>query len=164
MVSPSWNKRNRIALGRFGLTQLPHGETPMKKSQAFAALRASVVAELQHQISTELLPQFNEEITGIRANWEKARPESEALADHKKRAAIADLVIRRDDFLTNLNKDMRTTLEKRVSDYGGVIGEVTIEDKETQKPKIVLEAKFDDGSTARFPRSLWVNYRAFERV
>ena len=137
----------------------------MKQSQAFATLRAAVVEELNHDINITLLPSFNAEVAQIRDVWEKERPESEALADKRKRASMADLVIRRDAFIASLNADMKTKLEKRVSEYGGTITEVTIPDpKDTSRTKSVLEAKFGDGSKARFPKSLWINFKAFDRV
>lgn len=136
----------------------------MKKSHAFAALRAAVVADLLNQITTTLVPHFNAEISEIRTRHEAMRPESEALADHKKRAEIADLIIRRDEFINGLNADLKSTLEKRVVDYGGKIREIEIEDIETQKLKKVLEAVFTDESVARFPRKLWIDYKAFDRV
>lgn len=141
----------------------------MKQSQAFATLRAAVVAELTDQIATHLVPSFNAEVVQIRERHEKARPESEALADHRKRAETADLVVRRDQFIAGLNTDMRTELEKRVKDYDGTIHEIEVEmenkeGKKGPKTKIVLEAHFGDKSTARFPKSLWVNYKAFDRV
>lgn len=135
----------------------------MKKSQAFAALRNQIVAELTENINSELIPQFNAEVIQIREVFEKSKPESEALAMHRRRAHIADLVVRRDEFIKGLNKDLHEQLTKRVKDYNGEIVEVEIKD-ENDKPIKKLEAKFDDGSIARFPKSLWVNFKAFDRV
>lgn len=136
----------------------------MKLSQAFASFRTQIVNELQAEISAELIPSFNAEIVDIRSVWEKERQTSEALADHKKRARIADLVVRRNQYLDAQNLEMRESLENRVKEYKGVINEITLKDEKTNKDKIILEAKFPDQSTARFPKALWINYKAFERV
>jgi hypothetical protein len=135
----------------------------VKKSQAFAALRAAVVAELQEEINDVLIPRFNAEIEQIRREFEEKKPESEALAMHRRRARISDLVIRRDEFISKSNTEMRAQLEKRISEYGGSISEIEIR-SEDDEPRKVLEAKFDDGSVARMPKSLWINYGAFNRV
>lgn len=136
----------------------------MRLSQAFATLRVSVIAALTAQITEELLPKFNSEVEDIRRNWESKRAESEALADHQKRAAIADLIVRRDAFIESLNNEMRIQLGTRAKapEYGGEIQEVP--DDKKGKGKTVLEVKFKDGSTARMPKSLWVDYKAFARV
>lgn len=140
----------------------------MKLSQAFATLRAEVVAGLQHRIATELLPQFNSEVENIRRNFEAKKPESEALAMHYRRAAIADLVVRRDAFISDLNTEMRLALNARVKlpEYDGKIEEVDDKPKDGTKgtPRKVLEVTFKDGTKARMPKSLWVDYKAFARV
>lgn len=140
----------------------------MKKSQAFAMLRESVIQELQFQIQTVLVPEFNSEVKDIEVEWENGRKVSEALADHRKRARVADLIIRRDSFLESLNNDLRLALNARVKlpEYSGEISEIEIpisKEDETETRK-VLEVKFNDGSRARMPRSLWVDYKAFQRV
>jgi hypothetical protein len=139
------------------------GALPMRLSQAFATLRVAVIAGLTDQIMKELLPNFNSEVEDIRVQWEKKRAESEALADHEKRARIADLIVRRDAFIESLNNDLRLQLGARAKapEYGGEIKEVPDAKKEG---KTVLEVKFKDGSTARMPKSLWVDYKAFSRV
>lgn len=135
----------------------------MKKSQAFAALRNQIVAELTENINSELIPHFNSDVVQIREAFEREKPESEALAMHRRRARIADLVIKRDEFIKGLNKELHDQLMQRVKDYNGEITEVTVESEDGKSVK-KLEAKFDDGSVARMPKSLWINFKAFDRV
>lgn len=131
----------------------------MHKSQAFAAFRTALVAELQADMTTELIPTFNAEIEDIRRTTEEMKSlRGEALADHHKRARILDLKARQQDFIDSLNAEMREQLENRVKSYGG-----TIEVKKDGE-KEILEATFPDKSTARVPKSLWINYNLFERV
>ena len=131
----------------------------MHKSQAFAAFRTELVADLQNDIETSLLPTFNSEIEDIRrSTQEVAETKGQALADHHRRARIMDLKIRQQQFIDELNQEMHEALTKRVKDYGGTIEAVNDGEKE------VLEAKFPDGSNARVPKSLWINYEKFDRV
>lgn len=131
----------------------------MHKSQAFAAFRTSLVADLQNDLTTELLPKFNSEVEDIRRMvQETLENKGQALADHYKRARITDLKVRQQDFIDGLNVEMREALVTRVTEYGGSI--------ETKKEgeKEVLEAKFPDGSSARVPKSLWIDYNQFDRI
>lgn len=131
----------------------------MRKSQAFAAYRTELVADAQLQIQQELIPQFNSEVEDIRRTTEEMKASrGEALADHHKRARINDLKLRQQQFIAGLNQEMCEALEKRVKEYGGQITEVEVEGKTK------LEAKFDDNSVARMPKSLWVDYNQFHRV
>lgn len=131
----------------------------MHKSQAFAAYRTELVAELQNDIATELLPKFNSEVEDIRRTTDSTREtKGDALATHHKRARISDLKIRQQSFIDGLNTEMRERLSKRVKEYNG-----TIETKKDGE-KEVLEAKFDDGSVARVPKSLWVDYNRFDKL
>lgn len=131
----------------------------MHKSQAFAAFRTELVAALQLDLTSELLPKYNSEIEDIRRSTEEIRgTRGEALADHHKRSRLMDLKVRQQDFIEGLNKEMRDGLEQRVKDYGGAI--TTSNDGKRD----VLEAKFSDGSTARMPKSLWIDYSQFQRV
>jgi very-short-patch-repair endonuclease len=135
----------------------------VKKSQAFAALRTQVITELQGEIQGELVPNFNSEIVDIRKKYETTRSErGEALADHEKRARITDLKVRQQEFIDECNRDLAARMEKRVKEYGGEI--VTITTGEGKEAKSVLEAKFPDGSTARVPKALWIDYNQFDRV
>lgn len=136
----------------------------MRLSQAFATLRVAVIAGLTSQINETLVPNFNSEVEDIRKEWEEKRATSEALADHHKRARIADLVVRRDAFIASLNDELRLQLNARAKlpEYGGEVAEVPVEKE--GKSKTVLEVKFKDGSTARMPKSLWVDYKIFARI
>lgn len=139
----------------------------MRCSQAFAALKSQVIAEMLDRVHTELVPHFNAEIEDIVKVWEKERPVSEALADHKKRARIADLVLRRDSFIESLNNEMRLILGGRIKEkeYEGKVAEAeTDDDHNPGKKRKVLEITFKDGSKARLPQRLWLDYRVFARV
>jgi hypothetical protein len=135
----------------------------IRKSQAFAALRTQIITELQHQVEKELIPHFNAEVEDIRKEHQRLTSEGNpALADHTKRARIQDLKVRQQDFLGSLNEDLRDRLGKRVTEYGGKVVEKEVgEGKESRK---VLEAVFDDGSTARMPKALWIDYNVFQRA
>lgn len=131
----------------------------MRKSQAFAAFRTELVANMQKDIIEELVPKFNAEVEDIRRSTETTKAErGEALADHHKRARISDLKIRQQKFIDDLNQEMRTAIETRIKEYGGKVETKKVESRE------VLEAVFDDASVARVPKSLWVDYTLFHRV
>jgi hypothetical protein len=136
----------------------------IRLSQAFAAHRTSVIALLQDNLVKELVPNFNSEVEDIRREHDTMKGESgEALADHRKRSRIMDLKVRQQEFISGLDKELEETLTKRVVDYGGkVISKTIASDK--GKEKLVLEAEFPDGSTARVPKHLWVDYDQFQRV
>jgi hypothetical protein len=131
----------------------------MHCSQAFAAFRTELVANLQADIKEELLPKYNSEVEDIRRKAEDIKgTRGEALADHHKRARMMDLRVRQQVFIDELNKEMRAQLEERVSEYKGTIETKMDGDKE------VMEAKFPDGSVARVPKSLWIDYKQFDRI
>jgi very-short-patch-repair endonuclease len=134
----------------------------MRLSQAFAAFRTEVVESLLLNLREELLPQFNAEVADIRQEHEKMSKESAALADHRKRSRIMDLKVRQQQFIDGLDADLKAAMEKRIKDYAGTIESKQIADGKGSKE--VLEAKFPDGSTARVPKKLWVDYTQFHRV
>lgn len=132
----------------------------VRKSQAFAAYRTELVTEMQGDVLQTLVPSFNAEIVDIRKSTEETKQlKGEALADHHKRARIQDLKVRQQDFIDGLNAELTEKLSKRVDLYGG-----KIEEKENEAGKKVLEATFSDGSVARMPKSLWIDYNLFDRV
>lgn len=132
-----------------------------KMSIAFAAHREAFTVELQQLLASQLVPEFNAEMEHIRRvhEEEKNNPKiGEALADHRKRAAYEDARVRRETFIQSLQSRLRLELEKKVKDYGG-----EIKDSEDREGKKLQVANFPDGSTARMPRALWINFKLFER-
>ena len=130
-------------------------------SQAFAAYRTNILAQLQHNLNQELVPHFNAEIVDIRVKYDADKVEhGEALADHQKRARILDLKVRQKNFIDGLSAELIEKLSERIKmqPYCGTIVPIQIEDK------TVLEAKFADNSTARVPQRMWIDYSQFQRV
>lgn len=136
----------------------------IKRSQAFAAMRQSLLSELSGIVQDELVPQFNSEAEDIRREHEAMRlnpKKGEALADHRKRARIADMVVRRKVFIDDLQSRLQITLGGTVMDYKGEI----VEEIEEGTGKVLSrKAVFPDGTTAKMPKSLWIDYRQFQRV
>ena len=133
----------------------------LKMSQSFAAFRKSILAELQQLLETDNVPDFNAECEDIRRVYEDMRlnpKKGEALADHKKRARINDLVIRRNMFIDTLQTRLALEQNKRIEEYKGEI----ITEKDGEKDVVV--AKFPDGSKAKVARALWINYELYDRV
>ena len=74
-----------------------------RMSQAFAAFRTSILAELQDNLQKGLVPHFNAEIEDIRKEYETTMGDKgEALADYKKRQRILDLKVRQKAFIDGL--------------------------------------------------------------
>ena len=133
----------------------------MKKSQAFAAFRSSLIADYQAQVMSDLVPQFNAEMQDIRTNWEEEFRSNEAIADHRRRAREADLQIRRQDFLESINNDFRLAQTARINEYGGKIEEIEVE--RNGKKKKILNATFPDNSEAVVPNAVWIDFGVFYR-
>ena len=134
-----------------------------RMSQAFAAERTSLCAALTHELVTAYVPAFNAEAEDVRrehAKMSKNVKFGEALADHKKRARIQDMAVRREMFIKTLQTKLSEGLLKRVKDYQGEIKDEM--DEKTQKP--VKVAYFPDGTKAKFPKALWVDFSMFQRV
>ena len=132
-----------------------------RMSVAFAAQREAITVELLQLVDQQELPRFNAAVEDIRRQHEaeKGDPKiGEALADHRKRARYEDQRVKRETFMSTLQSRLRLEMEAKVTEYGGTLEQST--DKEN-KPLII--AKFPDGSTARMPRGLWVNYKMFDR-
>lgn|SRR3990167_6418795 len=144
----------------------------VKKSRAFAAFRAEVIENLMSEIREELIPNFNAEILQISAEHEELKAtKGEAWADHRKHSRIMDLKVRQKEFIDGQNAELKALLSKRVADYGGEIVEVTREaEDEMNGEKVLVEKRFlearfpSDGSTAKFPKSLYIDYSAFQRA
>ena len=133
----------------------------IRKSQAFAAFRHDVIGQLMTQLSNEIIPAFNAESEDIRRTHEemcKDPKKGEALADHHKRARIQDMVIRRTEFIASLQTSLKDQIMERIGEYEGEIKEIE------EKGKLIKRAFFPDGSTAKVPQALWIDYKAFQRV
>ena len=132
-----------------------------RMSQAFAAFRTSILAELQDALQKDLVPHFNAEIEDIRKDYETTvGDKGEALADYKKRQRILDLKVRQKAFIDGLNEDLVETLTKRIQSepYNGVITPV-VKDEKT-----VLQVVFADKSVAHVPSRMWIDYTQFQGV
>lgn len=130
----------------------------MRKSQAIAAFRNAKILELNNQLDNEIVPAFNAEVADIKHEWEEGCKNlsiGEALADHKKRARVSDMLVRRKEFIDSLQTCLKMEMNERIKEYGGEIQE---SEKDGKK---VLLAQFPDGSIARVPKSLWINYDLF---
>ena len=135
----------------------------IRRSQAFAAMRQIIIDDLMMKVS-EYVERFNAEVEDIRRQRDEMAKDpkhGEAKADHIKRARIQDIVTKRKAFLDSLNTEMHARMEEKVSEYGGEI----IEEVEEGTDKVLaLKANFPDDTTARMPKSLWVDYKQFQRV
>jgi predicted aminopeptidase len=132
-----------------------------RMSVAFAANREAITVELLQLVSAEELPRFNASVENIRRLHEEERTNlkiGEALADHRKRARYEDARVKREQFIATLQSRLRLEMEAKVTEYNG-----TLEQSEDKEGKPVTIAKFPDGSTARLPRGLWINYKMFDR-
>lgn len=157
----------------------------IKKSQAFAAFRTSLLAGLQNEIASDLAHQFNAELEDIRIKdgahrvyigslrvegKEQAAVALENLADKEMKARVLDLKLRRQAFLDQLTAKMHASIDQRVADYGGTVATITepVVGKEGQikegQTRNVKKAQFDDGSMAKIPSALWVDYSLFQRL
>ena len=155
----------------------------IKMSQAFASFRSSLLARFQSQIAGELAHQFNAELEDIRRKdgehqtyigllrtegKEQAAVKLEDLANKEQKARLMDLQLRRQTFIDGLNKDMLAQINQRVADYGGETAEVqeplAIEEGPEPKFKTVRKAQFPDGSMAKIPARLWVDYSLFQTL
>jgi len=133
-----------------------------RMSHAFAAHQQTVLMELGKMFQEELVPQYNSEVEDIRRQHAEDSHNlkvGEALADHRKRARIEDLKVRRTNFINSLQTRLKLELEKRIEEYGGKV--VDGENKEGKPIKLV---EFPDGSKAKMARNMWIEYRMFDRV
>ena len=153
----------------------------VKMSQAFAAFRSSLLAELQNQISNDLAHQFNAELEDIRKKdgehqvyiallrsegKETAAVKMEELANKEQKARLLDLQLRRQQFILELNTKMHDAIDQRVADYGGKVAEIhepIIGGKEVA-PRKIKKAQFSDGSMAKVPGQLWIDYSLFQTL
>jgi hypothetical protein len=57
---------------------------------------------------------------------------------------------------------MKETINDRLISDGAEVREESIED--SGRFKTILTANFPDGSSARIPQNLWIDYSTFDRV
>lgn len=135
----------------------------IRRSQAFAAMRQVIIDGLLSKVG-EYVHVFNAEVEDIRKQHgaEAKDPKfGEAVADHRRQARIKDIVTKRRVFLDSLNAELQEKIEEKIGEYAGEIEEQVVEG--TDKV-IAMIAKFPDGTSAKMPKALWVDYKQFQRV
>ena len=150
----------------------------VRASQAFAAHRQAVLAELQLEIQKTLVPSFNARIRHIEKEYkdmlvkvEEAKAQGEnwgplllTQAEADKKAEILDVNKKKNEYIRNMNEGLKLEMMEKVKEYGGeVIEEEEIPQGKTTLMK-VLKAQFPDGSKAKFPKGIFIDYTLFERV
>jgi hypothetical protein len=149
----------------------------IRASQAFAAYRQAVISELNEELVTSFLPQFNAEVFDIQKQFtdtenyitenhasDDANNKIKELAEKKKHARTMDLMFRKNKFLESLTLKMKMEMLNRVNEYGGEQFEEMEEHAGRTKPRKVLKAKFPDGSVAKIPQQLHIDWSLFQRV
>ena len=136
----------------------------MKQSQAFAAFRTSLITDKNHAILNELVPVFNSQCEDIRRKAEKdfETYKNQALVDNRKKSAIYDLIMYRKQIIDGVQHDLRDKINERLAKDEATLREEEIDDN--GKIKHITTAIFPDGSFARVPASLWIDYSVFDRV
>ena len=143
----------------------------IRTSQAFAAFRQAVIEELQSEIQNELIPTFNASVADIDRQY-KATTESAAnaptpnasesllrVAMRNKEARLLDLRLRRQQFLNEIQTRLRMEIGNRLNEYGAE----TFEEVEVRndKERVVSKARFPDGSVAKIPGHVFVDWKQF---
>lgn len=136
----------------------------MKANQAFAAFRASLITDKNHAIINELVPAFNSCCEDIRRRVETDfnTYHNQAKADNLKKSLIYDLILGRKKTLEIVQQSMQKTIDNRLAaDEAKLEEKIIVKDGKTKR---VLFATFPDGSIARVPYNLYIDYSLFERV
>lgn len=145
----------------------------IRLSQAFAAFRTATIAELMQNMMDELVPNFNAEVIHIEKKYEEDKAASgETLAMHWKRAGVTDLKVKQQTFIKQLDDELLKRMKDRIAlpEYNGKLKTIEIpgqpksEGKKATESKEVLEVEFPDGSSARVPKGLWIDYSVFQRI
>lgn len=139
----------------------------LKQSKAFAAFRASLITDKNHAILNELVPTFNAQCEDIRRRCEEDfnTYHNQAKTDNFRKSLVYDLVLGRQQVLDSVQEDMQREITERLVKDGASVKEEEIPDpKREDRTKTVLTAFFPDGSKARVPQALWIDYTAFDRV
>jgi hypothetical protein len=136
----------------------------IRLASAFATHRGDVIAELQLDVTEKLVPEFNAEINDIGVEYDKLKEtKGETFANNRKHARVMDLKVRQQQFINSLDKELSERMETRIKSYGGTVTPVKAINPKGEE-KEVMEVKFPDGSVARVPQRLWINYQQFQRV
>ena len=132
----------------------------MKMSKAFAAFRQSLITDKNHAILQELAPAFNAAVEDIRRQVEDDfnTYHNQAKADNLRKTLTYDLILHRQEVLRSVQSDLRTIIDERLHRDGAQLRRDRVDNK------VVIVADFPDGSQARVPTGLWVDYSAFDRV
>ena len=145
----------------------------IKISQVFAAKRAEVVTELQNLISETLVPEFNAELEDIRRGYAEsydfavtqpdiARNKLLVLADNRRKARKFDLQLRRQQFIDSLHTRLVGESLAVAEEHNGVISEEV--EERNGKMRAVKKVAFPDGSRAKIPSGIFVDYSLFQRL
>lgn len=148
----------------------------VRSSQAFAAFRQSLVSELSAKVYDELMPQFNAAVEDIRREYESSvQAANEAptevaknklieLAESHKKARILDLAKRKNDFIGSLRIRLKLEIDGRLTEYKAEVVEEEEKREGSEKTRMVKKAKFPDGSMAKIPQNLYIDYSGFQRA
>ena len=148
----------------------------IRASQAFAAFRQSVISELQEDLMVNFVPNFNAEVFDIQKEFEDiheyttenisdaAKAKMLELAEKKRHARTMDLMFRKNKFLESMTLTMKVQMLDRVKEYGGEQFEETETRENSTRTRKVLKAKFPDGSVAKIPQQLHIDWSLFQRV
>lgn len=145
----------------------------IRSSKAFAAYRQAVIAELTQTLVEQFVPAHNAEIEDIRIEHKKtfdfaltqpdsARNKLIELADKKRKARILDLAKRKQDFLGSLKVHLNIEMKERLTEYNAEQVE-EMEERNGKEVKVV-KAVFPDGSKAKIPQGLFIDFSLFQRI
>ena len=146
----------------------------IRTSQAFAAFRQSIIEQLHAEIENSLVPQFNSEVVDIEKDYTSTVAASEEtptpnaklalvrVAERNREARVLDLKLRRQHFLNEVQSKLRLEMHQRIDEYKGVVSEET-EERDGRK-RLVEKVKFPDGSIAKVPAHVYVDFKQFESV
>ena len=139
----------------------------LKQSRAFAAFRSSLITDKEHAILHELAPAYNERVAEIRQKVEDDFQiyHNRAKADNFRKSLVYDLELGLQQTLDSVQKDLQERIHERLNTDGAqVITEKIPDRKREGREKEVLTAIFPDGTKARVPHALWIDYKLFDRV
>ena len=139
----------------------------MKTSQQFAAFRQSLITDLQHAITSELVPEFNARCEDIRrlAAEDFKKFQNQAKADNYKKTLTYDLVQHRKTVLDKVQEDLDKRIHEKLVQLGASLKQEEQPDpKKEGKMRMTTTAIFPDKSSARVPSALWIDYDQFDRV
>ena len=136
----------------------------------FAACRTAMLAELQADIQTNLIPQFNSEIEDIRrqgAETEEFAADQPELAKAallnlvraRRSARLLELTNKRRQFLDGIKLRLKLEMSEKASELSGTI--TTHTDDRNRTVEVV---QFPDGSSTKMPNNVYVDFSQFDRL